>query len=71
MASIDLSNAVVRNVAVNIVSSSQILQLNICFLYNFFNVLFLIIRFYTALHLFGYILDILYEGIQCFLFLFF
>ena len=30
MASIDLS--IVRNVAVNIVSSSQILQLNICFL---------------------------------------
>ena len=28
----------------------------------------LIIRFYTALHIFAYILNILYEGIQCFLF---
>ena len=66
MTSIDLS--IVRNVGVNIVSSSQILMLNICFLYNIlYSPFFLIIRFYTALHIF-YILDILYEGKQCFLF---
>ena len=67
MTSIDLS--IVRNVGVNIVSSSQILMLNICFFYTIFCIVhFLIIRFYTALHIFVYILDILYEGLQCFLF---
>ena len=68
MTSIDLS--IVRNVGVNIVSSSQILMLNICFFLQYFVLsVFLIIRFYTALHIFVNILDILYEGIQCFLFL--
>ena len=67
MTSIDLS--IVRNVGVNIVSSSQILMLNIRFIFTIFCDVqfFLIIRFYTALHICIYKLDILYEGIQCFL----
>ena len=67
MTSIDLS--IVRNVGVNIVSSSQILMLNICFYTIYCDVqFFLILRFYTALHIFVYILNVLYEGIHCFLF---
>ena len=63
MTLIDLS--IVRNVGVNIVSSSLILMLNICFHTIFVMSIFLIIRFYTALHIFWVFI---YEGIQCFLF---
>ena len=53
MTSIDLS--IVRNVGVNIVLSSQILMLNILFFIQYFVLsILLIIRFYTALHIFVY-----------------
>ena len=68
MISINLS--IVRNVGVNIVLSSQILMLNICF-YTIFR----FVHYFnnTVLHCPPYIcllLDILYEGIQCFFLVF-